>query len=289
MAKKIFLLLWLVFSLPVSNTVSTQMANAFGIFITSVIFGGLLALLFFALGILLYRIFVFPFKSKPIKNEAISSGQHFPLSNHVNRTYEQIKPITSEINSHKFSIADVDLMEGREFEFFCSDLLKKIGFIKVKVTPGSGDQGVDILAEKEGVLYAIQCKCYSSPLSNTPIQEVHAGKAFYSCHVGVVLTNSTFTPGATALAEKTGVLLWDRSWLIQMIDATAHEFPKKNITPINMSSRPTLNNIEVDIYGLIKKHSFTNGHVNKIALIKDVRDLTGAGLIESKDFVEKYC
>ena len=53
--------------------------------------------------------------------------------------------------------------------------LKK-GFVNVEVTQGSGDQGVDILAQKDDVKYAIQCKRHKNPLGNTPVQEVNAGK-----------------------------------------------------------------------------------------------------------------
>ena len=109
-------------------------------------------------------------------------------------------------------------MSGHNFEFFCADVLKKNGFTDVKVTKGSGDQGVDILAKKDGIRYAIQCKNYSSHLGNTPVQEVAAGKVFYNCHVGVVMTNSTFTQGAKALAQATGVLLWDKSVLASMLE-----------------------------------------------------------------------
>ncbi len=116
------------------------------------------------------------------------------------------------------NVSCVDGMDGHEFEYFCAELLQKNGFSNVKVTPGSGDQGVDILAEKLGIKYAIQCKNYISALGNTPVQEVFAGKQFYNCHVGVVLTNSTFTPGAKNLAEATGVLLWDRTDLQKMMD-----------------------------------------------------------------------
>ena len=66
------------------------------------------------------------------------------------------------------------------------------------------------MSVKDGIKYAIQCKNYASALSNTPVQEVSAGKQFYGCHVGVVMTNSTFTPGAIQLAAATNVLLWDR-------------------------------------------------------------------------------
>lgn len=112
---------------------------------------------------------------------------------------------------------NIDTLDGHAFEHFCAELLKKNGFKKVEVTQGSADQGVDVLAEKDGIRYAIQCKCYSSDLGNTPVQEVHAGKEFYKCHVGVVMTNRYFTKGAQELAEKTGTLLWDRSKLLEML------------------------------------------------------------------------
>lgn len=114
----------------------------------------------------------------------------------------------------------IDLMEGHDFEYWCAGLLRKIGFSRVEVTPGSNDQGVDILAQKDGVKYAIQCKRYSHDLGNTPVQEVHAGKAMYNCHVGVVLTNQHFTTGAKQLAQATGVLLWDRVWIKTHLETT---------------------------------------------------------------------
>lgn len=120
-------------------------------------------------------------------------------------------------------ISEADGMEGHEFENYCAGLLRKNGFVNVSVTPGSGDQGVDVIAEKEGVRYAVQCKCYSSALGNTPVQEVCAGKSMYNCHVGVVMTNNYFTAGAKQLAEKNGILLWDRDKLQQMIDSTISE------------------------------------------------------------------
>lgn len=112
-------------------------------------------------------------------------------------------------------ISAIDGMEGHDFEYFCAELLEKNGFTGVEVTKGSGDQGVDILATKGGVKYAIQCKNYATRLGNTPIQEVNAGKTYYNCHVGVVMTNSTFTSAAEELATSTNVLLWDRKVLEQ--------------------------------------------------------------------------
>lgn len=123
-------------------------------------------------------------------------------------------------------LLSIDLMEGHQFENWCADMLKELGFVDVEVTPASGDQGVDVLAKKEGVKYAVQCKRYRTDLGNTPVQEVHAGKAMYHCHVGIVITNQHFTEGARALAQATDVLLWDRDFLKAYLQ---HRFPEPAI------------------------------------------------------------
>lgn len=115
-------------------------------------------------------------------------------------------------------IYELDEIEGHEFEHYCADLLKKRGFIDVSVTKGSGDYGVDVLAEKEGVTYAIQCKAYTSPVGVKAVQEAFAGKEYYDRMVGVVLTNQYFTKPAVEAAKKLKILLWDRGYLDSMLE-----------------------------------------------------------------------
>lgn len=110
-----------------------------------------------------------------------------------------------------------DTMEGHDFEYYCADLLKNNGFYNVSVTQGSGDQGIDVLAEKGGVKYGIQCKCYSKDIGNKAVQEAFAGKTFYHCHVAAVLTNRFFTKSAQELAAVNQVLLWDRNQLEKFV------------------------------------------------------------------------
>lgn len=111
-----------------------------------------------------------------------------------------------------------DDMEGRDFEVFCARLLENRGFEEVEVTKCSGDYGVDILAEKEGVTYAIQCKRYTSPVGVKAIQEAYAGRDYYDRMVGAVLTNQYFTAPAVEAAKKLKILLWDRGYLEQMME-----------------------------------------------------------------------
>lgn len=151
------------------------------------------------------------------------------------------KALTPE-QSVQYELLTIDLMEGHGFEVWCAEALKNRGFYNVSVTPGSGDQGVDVLAEKDGIKYAIQCKRYSSDLGNTPIQEVHSGKDFYHRHVGVVLTNQHFTEGAKQLASRTGTLLWDRNWIIGYLNV------KYGVTQAEASSTSSAQPNDDDCY-----------------------------------------
>lgn len=114
--------------------------------------------------------------------------------------------------------SELDLMEGHDFEYFCAELLRRRGFQEVEVTKGSGDYGIDILAEKDGVTYAIQCKCYATPVGVKAVQEAYAGRDYYDRMVGAVLTNQYFTTPAVEAARKLKILLWDRGYLESMME-----------------------------------------------------------------------
>lgn len=124
---------------------------------------------------------------------------------------------TSEANEFTHS------MDGHEFEEYCADLLKLNGFSSVEITKASGDQGIDIVAFKHEIKYGIQCKLYSKPVGNSAVQEAYAGKDFYNCNVGVVLTNNTFTASAVELAEKIGIILWDGNYLKRVLSSKTTE------------------------------------------------------------------
>lgn len=120
--------------------------------------------------------------------------------------------------------SEMDEMEGHDFEYFCAQLLEKRGFLEVEVTKGSGDYGVDILAEKDGITYAIQCKCYHSPIGVKAVQEAYAGRDYYDRMVGAVMTNQYFTAPAVEAAKKLKILLWDRGYLDRMMEETEQQY-----------------------------------------------------------------
>ena len=108
-------------------------------------------------------------------------------------------------------------LSGPEFEAYVALVLEDNGFKHVEITKGSGDQGVDILAERNGKTYAVQCKNYEGAVGNFAVQEAYAGAQFYGCDVAAVICPGTFTRGAKELAQSTGVLLWDGKKLSHMM------------------------------------------------------------------------
>lgn len=144
----------------------------------------------------------------------------------IPKTYSTDVPVTIDVETAESveEIINIDTMEGHQFEQFCAQLLMKNGFSNVYVTKGSGDQGIDIIAHKDGVKFGVQCKCYSTDIGNKAVQEAYAGKTYYNCHVGAVLTNRYFTHSAIDLSNRNGILLWDRGYLIDLMNKSGIKF-----------------------------------------------------------------
>lgn len=98
-------------------------------------------------------------------------------------------------------------MTGHDYEYLVARYLRNNGYTGVKVTKGSGDYGVDVVAHKRGKKYAVQCKHYTGPVGLSAVQEAVAGKAMYKCDSAMVVTNSTFTNAARDLAKANNVVL----------------------------------------------------------------------------------
>ncbi len=107
------------------------------------------------------------------------------------------------------SLRCIDKMDGQQFEVYLAKKFKELGY-KVVITPYQGDQGADLIIEKDGIKTAVQAKRYSENVGNAAVQEIIAGKIYYGCDKAMVVTNSDFTKAAKDLARRANVTLWDR-------------------------------------------------------------------------------
>lgn len=108
-----------------------------------------------------------------------------------------------DIEPSDFSVDDLDPIE---FEHFCCKLLSNAGW-DANTTLATGDQGIDIIAYRNGVKAVFQCKKYSQPVGNAAVQEIISGKLFEQADVAAVVTNTSYTTSAMQLANSLDVKL----------------------------------------------------------------------------------
>lgn len=192
-------------------------------------------------------------------------------------------------------LANIDKMSshGLDFEEFTVQLLLDNGFENVKKTQGSGDYGIDVLAEKDGITYAIQCKCYSDKVGNKAVQEAFSGKSFYNCMVAAVLTNNYFTNAAIETAKANNVLLWDRNKLIDLLKEYIIKERSRQVIPhlrhMAISVKQTLktHNIECKIVDIFPSPDYTL-IVLEISKEKDISNISNY-LEEIANYIPSSC
>lgn len=143
---------------------------------------------------------------KPIISDCIKSKELYKIIN---------DELDECFNMKVVSNSDISNLTPIEFESYCIDILNQNGW-KANPTKGSMDQGVDIIATKNGKKAVFQCKKYSSKVGNKAVQEVIAGKAYESADLAFVVSNANFTPAAFDLAKKSGVHLIHYSLLSKL-------------------------------------------------------------------------
>ncbi|TFE04223.1 restriction endonuclease [Jeotgalibacillus salarius] len=113
----------------------------------------------------------------------------------------------------KSCILEVDQMSGRKFEEYLQILMKSKGYY-IKLTPASGDYGVDLIIASKTKKIIVQAKRYKNNVGIKSVQEIASAKSLYKADECWVITNSHFTEPAKKLAISNKVRLIDREELM---------------------------------------------------------------------------
>jgi restriction system protein len=122
----------------------------------------------------------------------------------------------------KAGMADIDKMNGKEFEQYLAVLFDKLGY-QVKRTSYRGDYGADLVIQKLDEKIVVQAKRYNKKVGIKAVQEAVASKDYYRCRKAMVVTNSQYTQQAINLAQANNVELWDRKKLVKMMLAVKRD------------------------------------------------------------------
>ncbi|WP_150272204.1 restriction endonuclease [Paenibacillus tepidiphilus] len=113
-------------------------------------------------------------------------------------------------------IADIDKMEGIQFEKYLGHLFRAQGY-KAEVTRAVGDYGADLIIQKDGRKIVVQAKRYNKNVGIKAVQEAQASIAHYGASEAWVVSNSDYTAATYELAQSNRVKLINREVLIGMI------------------------------------------------------------------------
>ena len=86
----------------------------------------------------------------------------------------------------------------------------------VEFTRATGDFGVDLIATRDGVRTAVQCKRQARAVNGSAIQQVVGGAPVHGCTKTMVVCNHRYTRAAELLAAVHDCLLVDRGRLARL-------------------------------------------------------------------------
>lgn len=122
------------------------------------------------------------------------------------------------------SLDSIDNLSGNEFEEMLYYLLLSHG-LKVTKTKKSHDYGADLIIHNKDKIIVIQCKLYTKhAVGNSAVQEIYTATNYYNANIGIIATNSHFSKSAITLAEKSGIILWNREYLSNLLKCKNKKF-----------------------------------------------------------------
>lgn len=139
------------------------------------------------------------------------------------RSYIQAKEENLTRESIKKGPQKFAALSGTEFERLLYRLFEAMGY-NVEPTGRSGDQGGDLVANKNGERTLVQAKCYRDwSVGNEAVQQVVGAMKYYDCSKTMVVTTSAFTPQAHSLARSNNTELISKDRLSEMLMNYLHE------------------------------------------------------------------
>ncbi len=99
-------------------------------------------------------------------------------------------------------------LSWRDLELRVTALFGRLGY-RAYATPGSGDKGVDVIAESKSEKIVIQCKQFAKPAQRNLVSELLGVKIAEKATRAILICTGGFTRDAEEYVAHNGVELWD--------------------------------------------------------------------------------
>jgi len=183
----------------------------------------------------IYIIVAFIYFYRDLKNDEVKRAEKFKLQSlEIQKSLEENrikwasekkiederKEIARNEREQKLKKADFLInLNPKEFEQEIMFLYKRLGY-EVKITPYTNDKGVDGIAIKEKVKYAIQCKRYniSRSIGRPDLQKFYGAMSSVRARRGIFIATCKFTDNAKEFAMNHRIECIDLDKLIEVVN-----------------------------------------------------------------------
>jgi len=104
--------------------------------------------------------------------------------------------------------------DGYSFEKNIGDVFKRLGH-KVRITRGSGDEGVDIFVDEDTV---VQCKATESQIAPAVVRDMYGAMHHFNAKRGIIVSIGGFSSGCHQFARGKRIELWDLNKLLEVAE-----------------------------------------------------------------------
>ncbi len=118
-------------------------------------------------------------------------------------------------STHTDLASNVCSLTAIAFKEFTASLFREMEY-RVEITPGTSDDGIDLLLRKDNQLIAVQCKRWSTPVGEPVVREFYGALMSAGAHSGYIVTTSTFTSHAYSFAKGKPIQLVDLDALVDL-------------------------------------------------------------------------
>lgn len=155
-----------------------------------------------------------------------------------NKKRDEKFSLIDQINSDRELLHKIKSLKPSEFEDFVAVLYQRLGYNTERVGR-SHDGGIDVIAEKNGIKYYIQCKKFITQKVSVGAVRDFYGAMFnlLASSKGIFITTNIFTTEAEKFAENNPIELIDGSELIKLVRLSA---TLKKTSPVTSVAAPVI-------------------------------------------------
>ncbi len=121
-------------------------------------------------------------------------------------------------------------LSGVAFERELANLYRRLGYL-VETTPGSGDQGIDLIVKKDGLTTIVQCKAHKSPVGPAIARELYGSLVAYGADLAILASTGGFTQGVKDFARGKPIALIS-AYELAALGERGEALPEQSIPPI---------------------------------------------------------